>query len=310
MTDVRGNWPTFIVIGAPKSGTTALYHYVRQHPQVYLSPEKEPRFFAFEGARPDYRGPCDETRTNRQVVTEASAYLSLFAGATSAQHARGEMSTVYLYFPGSAERMRHHVPEARLIAILRQPVDRAFSNYAMALGEGREPERDFARAVRAEPDRIRSGWAPEWHYLARGFYAEQLERYFAAFDRSQIRVYLHEDLLRDPLALLRDFFAFIGVDEAFVPDVSRRHNESRVPRSQVFQRFLTQSHPLKQALQTLVPASLARSGIAALKRLNLARPRLDPALRRSLTEGYRDDILRLQELIGRDLSHWLGAAPR
>ena len=302
--------PNFLIIGAAKSGTTALYRYLRQHPQIFFSPVKEPKFFAYDGAPPDYRGPIGDDQRPREIVTELSDYEALFAGATD-QTAIGEASTLYLYHPRAPERIRQHLPGAKLIAVLRHPADRAWSDFlshTVIGGDGREPLTDFAEALRAEPERIRQNWWPLCHYQARGFYHSQLRRYYDRFPRDQIRVYLYEDFQADPAGLCRTIFRFLGVDDSVRLEVSLRHNMSGLPRHRGLHKLLTQPHPLKRLLKPLVPDGLRERLVTRLRNRNLVRPPLSPDVRRQLLHEYRPDILRLQELIGRDLSHWLDVA--
>ncbi len=304
--------PNFLIIGAAKSGTTALYHYLNQHPQVYMSPEKEPRFFAFEGQRPDFRSPADHQGINRCRFTSAEAYRELFRGV-SGEKVAGEASTLYLYSPRAPENIARHVPEAKLITVLRNPVDRAYSAFLFMLRDSREPLDDFSLALEDEQRRIAENWGPEYHYMSRGFYYPQLKRYFERFGRDKVRVYLYDDLMEDPESVVRDMFRFLEVDETFAPDMSSKHNVSGVPTNKALQRaylFLRGSSPLKSALKPLLPARLRRRmysrALRSVQSRNLKKaPPLSPQTRRELTEAYRDDILKLQDLIQKDLSKWL-----
>jgi hypothetical protein len=288
--------PNFVVIGAAKSGTTALYHYLAQHPAVFLSPIQGPRFFAFEGTSPAFRGPGDN-EANSRIVTTIERYRALFDGVTSEQ-AIGEVSRWYLYCDGTAERIRHHVPDMRVIAILRHPAERAFSNYLMMVRLGLEPL-SFEHALDAEDDRLGQRWSPVWAYRGRGFYGAQLQRYFDTLARDQISIYFYEDFVERPLEVLRDMFAFLEVDEAFTPDVSVRHHVSFVPRSVGLQRLLARVDGL--AARTGLPWRPSQR----LMSLTTVRPSMHPATREQLVGVYRKDILRLQELVGCDLSGWL-----
>jgi hypothetical protein len=297
--------PNFLVIGAQKSGTTALYHYLRQHPQVYMSPVKEPHFFVFENKDVDYRGPRDREILSQMVVTEIEAYSKLFGGVTD-ETAVGEASAGYLHSPEAPGHIRRHAPGAKLIAVLRDPAERAYSSFLHMTRDGREPLDDFEHALEVEEARIRDNWAPIWHYKRAGFYRPQLERYFEAFGRGRIRVYLYEDLREDPLGMLRDVFSFLGVDDDFRPNVSLRHNVSGVPRSRALHGLLGRSHPLKSAVKPFVPEVARLRLVTSLRNHNLSRPSpLSPRIRGRLIENYREDILRLETLIGRDLSGWL-----
>jgi hypothetical protein len=295
--------PNFFIIGAAKSGTTALYSYLRQHPQVFLSPLKEPRFFAHKDNPPLWRGPGDEAYI-AATVTSFAAYLSLFHEADGA-HAIGEASTQYLYLPAARANIRRYVPQARLVAILRDPAEVAFAAYLHKRREGNEPIRDFRGALAAEPARIRDNWSPIWHYKQRGYYHQHLAAYYSEFDPAQLRIYLHEDLKRDARSLVRDLFGFLGVDEQFVPDLAARPNRSGIPRSRALQRFLTRPNRTRETLGRILPDVAYRRALKALSHWNLSRPKLPAELRALLIEEYREDILRLEELIGRDLSSWL-----
>jgi hypothetical protein len=294
--------PNFIGIGAAKGGTTALHRYLRQHPQIFMSPRKELRFFPFENCPPDYRGPGDDADAASMTV-RLEDYRDQFEGSDE-YRARGEISPLYMYLPQSAERIRHHIPDAKLIAILRHPAERAFSHYLMLKRDGMETL-GFEEALAAEDQRVADLWGHRWHYLRRGFYAAQLKPYFALFEREQLKVYLYEDYVSNPVGLMQDIFRFLGVEDSFVPDMSVRHNESKLARSRSLQVFLTEPRAAKNLLKTLVPARWSRHIGDRLRRQNLTRPVLAPETRRRLTEVYCEDIKELQEMLGRDLSHWL-----
>lgn len=299
-------WPNFFLIGAGKAGTTSLYYYLRQHPEVFMSRFKEPKFFALEGHPMDFRGPHDH-RIRAQTTTDEAGYLALFAGAEN-EKAIGEASTIYLGDFGAADAIADRIPSARIVAILRNPADRAFSAYQHLLRDGYEPLQTFEAALDAEPRRQADGWYVQYAYAGRGFYGRYLEPYYARFDPAAIRVYLYEDFAADPDAVLADLFAFLGVDPGFRPDMRPRHNVSGRPRSARLQRWLTRRHPVKEALKRWVPEDWGHRIITRIQPFNVVRGEMDPATRRRLIEGYRDDILHLEALIGRDLSHWLDDA--
>ncbi len=302
--------PNFLIIGAGKSGTTSLYEYLALHPEVYMSPVKEPNFFALEGQSLDFGAPENMTRNiNSWSVTNLEAYRDLFGGV-SGEKAIGEASPLYLYFPDAPGRIRRYIPDARLIAILRNPADRAYSAFTHLVHHDVEPFTDFDRALQEEEARIEANWEWTWHYKRAGFYYEQLSRHYETFDRDQIRVYLYEDLRDDPIGLLRDLFRFIGVDEAFAgtltADALTKHEASSFPRSRALHHFLKYPNPFKSALKPLLPKGLRRTARYRLRSWNLAKPpALSPKIRRNLTALYREDIEKLQDLIGRDLSGWL-----
>lgn len=296
-------WPNFLVIGTGRAGTTSLYHYLAQHPQIFMSPVKEPKFFALEGHPLDFRGPGDD-RIRAETTTTAAGYHRLFDGVRG-EVAIGEASTLYLSHPTAPTAIARCLPAVKLIVVLRDPAERAHSAFQHLTRDGYEPETSFDDALRDEPRRIAEGWYYFWYYRDRGFYHRDLSRYFQLFGRRQIRVLLYEDLHQDPLGALEGCFRHLGVDPGFRPDVAARHNPSGRARSPRLQRFLARRHPLKEAAKALVPERLGHRLISWLQPSNLIRPPLQPATRARLVEGYREDTLRLASLVDRDLSSWL-----
>lgn len=303
--------PNFLIVGAQKAGTTALYQYLKQHPDVYMSPVKEPHFFAFEGRDLDFRGPRDRETLGHMVVKDEGAYRNLFAGARG-EKALGEASAMYLYMAEAVGGIGRHAPNARLVAVLRNPAERAYSSFLHMVRDGREPIPDFGRALAAEEERIKGNWSLIWHYRRMGFYHEQISRYREAFGPERLRVYLYEDLEGDPGGVLRDIYGFIGVEPSFVADVTSRYNVSGVPKSRrihALHRFLLRPNPVKAALKPFFPKKLRRrmveGSLNTLRNRNLVKPPFPEEVRRGLIEGYREDILKLETLIGRDLSGWL-----
>jgi len=290
--------PNFIILGAQKAGTTSLYYYLDQHPDIFMSPVKEPHFFNNEGGGRLYDGPYPGPARRISKVEE---YESLFGGATN-ERAIGEASPSYLYLPEVPARMERHVPEARLIAVLRDPAERAYSAFLHTVRTGREPLDDFRAALRAEEGRIRENWHHLYHYKARGLYHEQLLRYHEAFGRDNVRVYLYEDLGKNPVAVFQDVCRFLDVNDTFVPDTSVRYNASGVPRNSVVSALVKKSGAIAPALKRVVPFGARQK----MKGRVFAKPPPFPEeARGELVEYYREDVLRLQALIGRDLSGWL-----
>ena len=304
----QGCLPNFIIIGAGKSGTTSLYHYLRQHPQIFMSAIKEPKFFALEGDNLDFRGPGDRQVLLKDTIVRREDYLQLFNGADGAK-AIGEASTIYMNEGDTAEKIAESIPDVRIIAILRHPADRAFSAYMHLRRDGRETIRDFSQALALEPERIRQGYYFHWHYLSRGFYCRQLERYYRVFPPDQIKIYLYEDFARDTSAVLEDIFRFLRVDLGFPVDTTVRHNQSGIPRNPGLHRLLIKSNPVKEWLKHLIPETLGHRIIFKLQQRNVKGEALMSDIRHKLTEIFREDITGLQKLIKRDLSSWLQDDP-
>jgi hypothetical protein len=287
--------PNFLIIGAMKSGTTALYYYLEQHPEIYMSPVKEPNFFSSQ-----------EQENAADTVTHIGSYQHLFRGV-SGEKAIGEASHSYLYEPGAAPEIRRYIPEAKLIAILRNPIDRAYSHFLHMVRTGTEPLDDFAQALQEEASIHKERTSQD--YIGRGLYYDQLKRYFGTFPREQVRVYLYEDLSDAPISTVQDAFRFLKVDDSFVPDVSLRRNVSGHPKYKTLDGLMRSQSRLKHAAKVYLPARMRwrlSKAFDDLKTRNLVEPPpLQPEVRRQLIRVYREDILKLQGLIHRDLSGWL-----
>jgi hypothetical protein len=241
-----------------------------------------------------------------RAITDLEGYRALFAGV-SGEKAIGEATVIYLHVPEAASRIKHYVPGAKLIAVLRNPVDRAYAAYLRKVRDGRE-RLGFSKALEAEEERIRNNWAPGWQYKRIGFYHAHLTRYYDLFGPEQIQVYLYEDLDEDPVGMMQGIFRFLGVDDAFIPDTSLRYEDvSSIAKSRALHALIKKPNPLKSVLKPFLPEGLRLRIAANLLDRNLTKPPSMPEeVREELTEAYREDVLKLQGLIGRDLSGWLG----
>jgi hypothetical protein len=295
VTAADARWPTFLVIGAYKAGTTALHHALRAHPDVFVPELKEPSFFAFVDA-PDAKNPAFE-----RAVHDESAYGALFAAAGGAT-ARGEVSPEYLVNPAAPAAIARRVPDVQLIATLRNPVDRAWSDWLMYAREGRESD-DFERALALQESRRRAG-DPTGYYLATGEYADQLARFLEHFPREQLHVWLYDDLDADTDRVMGEVFTAIGVDPHVSSPPVERHNVGGVPTSTRDRVLLSTRARLRPMLRRLPLAGLRRRMSDTLDG-RLQRPSIDPDVRSQLVEHFRPDIERVQQLIDRDLSAWL-----
>jgi hypothetical protein len=292
--------PNFVIIGAAKAGTTALYWYLADHPQVFMSPVKETNYFAF-GLDDDGNLLYGDPDLHRFPVRSSAAYEELFSGATDAL-AIGEASPIYLECPQSAARIQEVLPNARIICGLREPVDRAYSDYLMYLrarGRRLDPVRDLTASA---------AWAsPESHWMQISRYHEALSRYFDLFPRDRIHVFLFEDFRADAIGTVRDVYRAVRVDPGFAPDLDTPHNIGGMPSSMTLEKVFT-SGALKKALEPWIPrraADMARR----LRTKNLKKaPALPEALKAELGQHFRDDIAKTSALIGRSLDNWLPSA--
>jgi hypothetical protein len=294
--------PQFLIIGAARSGTTALYQYLAEHPGLFLTEPKEPHYFAFAGETPAFTGPGDGKTINRLAVTDLDAYLRLYRDARPDQ-VRGEASVSTLYYPEAVTRAREMVPEARLICMLRDPADRAFSAYGFMRTRGWEPCPTFEEALADEPRRMAEGWHHIWHYTGMSRYGEQLRHVLEVFPRDQVLVLRHEDMVADPDAVLARVYTHVGVPpvpHTVAPDPHR----SGEPRSRFLGRVVSTHHPLKKLLSPVVPTSLRRRVRKRIVDRNIVRISCRPETRRALVEGFGPDLDLLEEVTGLDVAPW------
>jgi len=314
--------PTFLIIGAMKGGTTTLYRLLGQHPEIYMSPVKEPNFYAYSGGRPKRQHPpglpypvwivdtpdgarrAMELGVDAATFTTLPAYQRLWQDVSEPQ--KGEASVLYLYLSHVAESIASMSPSMKLIAILRNPVDRAYSHFLMARRMGREPIASFAEAMEAEASRLAQDYDPFWHYRSLGYYYTQLERYFEVFDRSQILIMLNDDLKKDLKTEYARLLRFLEVDASLRPGPEREYNIGGQPKSAWLYRLATSPSSAKDWFKRVVPTQYHAR---IMNRLVLSRPELEIELRQQLARSYHDDITRLEESIGRDLSLWKSCAP-
>lgn len=293
--------PNFVIIGAAKAGTTALYHYLSSHPDVYMSPLKETNFFAY-GVGPDGQLEYGDPELHKFTVTDMSDYEQLFS-AVRGEPAIGEASPIYLEAPNAASHIHEAVPDMRIICGLRDPVDRAYSDYQMYLrnrGRRLEPDVDLVPGA---------AWTqPDSHWMALGRYHDQLARYYELFGPSRILVYLFDDLRSDALSVFHDICDFLGVDPDFVPDLATPHNVGGVPRSMGVERVLT-SKRLRRVIEPLVPRSVV-DRVRQIRTANLERaPRIPESLRAEMAAHFVFDLKATSELIGRSLDTWVAGSP-
>lgn len=294
--------PNFIIAGAAKSGTTPLYFYLKQHPDIFIPEMKECRFFS---DMPVFQGPQSEIYRQRSTHS-LERYKELFEPVTN-EKAIGDVSPDYLYFyENSIRNIKNILGEPRIIITLRNPVDRAFSNYLHLVRGGWEP-RTFEEALKSEKNRKAANELWVRYYTDIGFYYEQVRAYKE--NLKNVRVYIYDDFKKDNTAVLKDIFAYLEVDTGFVPDTGTRYNVSGIPKNRFVHSMLAKSNILKTLLRPVVNMVIPRERrvdmIETLGSKLLTKPHMNAETRKYLIDVYREDILKLQDLIERDLGHWL-----
>jgi Sulfotransferase family len=299
-------FPDFLIIGAPKAGTTALHAALAQHPGLYMSPVKEPKFFLSDGPPPARGGPGD-AQTYREHVWRRADYEALFDGAPAGT-LRGESTPLYLHDPVAQRRIRDQLPDARLIAVLRDPVERAHSNWTHLWSAGLEPVGDFVRACEEEPRRIEAGWASFWHYLSLGRYGEQLEHLYTLFPREQVLVLRYLSLVDSPAQTLDRICAFLGAEPGVVTTVPRE-NVTAHPEATLRYRTLARALRAAAVAGSILPGRAGTGLTDSLEhRLQRSAPSRQPLSwdeREQILPKVEPDIRLLERITGDDFSFWL-----
>jgi hypothetical protein len=298
--------PDFFIIGAPKAGTTSLYEYLTGHPQVYMSPTKEPTYFARDmrvGPQPRLEHPTDEAR-----------YLASLAGAGDAIRV-GEASTTYLRSADAPALVRAFSPDARIVVSLREPIAMMHALHDHRIDNRNENITDFADALGADDDRRLGRRLPPANnpagavYRDKARYAEQLERWLAQFARERVHVIVFDDLKADPGGTFRKLLEFLEVDSSYRPAAFTVHNPRH--RERRLLRALVDSPPGRFASRRVLPALVGNARRERLaqrfRQSRLARRQvrvepIDPDLRAALQAELRPDVERLSELLGRDMA--------
>ena len=299
--------PDFLVIGPPKAGTTALHSALAPHPELYLSHVKEPRFFLCDGRPPPSRGGPGDAQTYQEYVWRRADYEALFADAPPGT-LRGESSPFYLHDLDAQRRIRRLIPEAKLIAILRDPVDRAHSNWAHLWSAGLEPDADFIEACRQEKARVADGWAPFWHYTGLGQYGEQLEHLYSLFPREQVLLLRYRDMRDAPAETLDQVCAFLGVETGLLKRIPAENVRPHVPPSPWTAGVRTALRH-GAAVGPAFPPSIRKAARAPLLTLlqlrGTRRPKITSLQRREVLRYFVDDIPRLEQVTNTSYAAWL-----
>jgi hypothetical protein len=296
--------PNFFIVGAPKCGTTALYRYLRLHPHIYMPAKKEPHFFAQDlGAYP--------------AIKTMDQYAALFAGA-EARHTRvGEASVYYLRSTLAIPNIRAFNPEARLIAMFRNPVEMVHSFHSQLLYWSEESVTDFEAAWRLQdrrrrrldlPSGLRGEFLLQYEEMAR--LGSQAERLLATFPACQVKLILYDDFAASPRRVYDEVIAFLDLPHDQRAEFPRINDNKRA-RVGWLRNMIRKPSPALRGAYREVKARVGRERLDAirqrvLKRLtvNERREPLSPAFRAELAEVFRDEVALLGRILGRDLSHW------
>ncbi len=260
--------PTFLGIGATKSGTSSLRYYLKQHKDIYIPDgDKEPGFFCYGG---------DNNSIHYRVKTERQ-YARLFDGVKD-EKAYGEITPHYLRSPYAPQNIKQHIPGAKLIVSIRNPIERAFSIYLMNLRN-----KNHNRGVPFNEALIGDQWT-------RSFYFDYIKNFFDIFNREQIKIILFEDIVADPVRTSQSIFSFLGVDATFAPDVSKVVNPGGLPRFKFLHTALN-NRTARKIGYYVVPTYI-HNKLEYIKNANLRPQRMSAEDRAIALEVFREDILK------------------
>ena len=295
--------PDFFIVGAPKSGTTSLYFYLNSHPEIFLPRRKELLFF------------CDDLHFTYPLLTERQ-FLEYYKDLKNEKTA-GEVSVWNLFSTNAAMRIKKFNGEAKIIAILRNPVGMLYSLHSNHMFNQNEIILDFEEAWSAVGDRKAGKKISEvikcpiegLYYTEIGKYSEQLQRYFDLFEKKNVKVILYDDFKTNTKAVYSDLLNFLEVNESIIPEF-KVYNSSKTIRSN-WMRNITVNAPqwMRKTGRTLFPHQSARRDwlMKTLWKINTKeaeRKKTSSSIRSVVLNHYRDDIHQLQNLIERDLSIW------
>lgn len=301
--------PNFFIVGTARSATTSLDQYFRSHPEIYMQKIKDTHYFAASQFPSSFKGPGDD-HLNRRIIRDETQYNQLFTNAAG-KKAIGEASAFYLSSPGTAERIAQAVPDAKILIILRDPIERAYSAYMLLRRDNRETL-GFAEGLRLEEERKQQGFEPMWQYKELSLYYKQVKYYLDVFGAQHVKVLLYDELFTNSIPALRDIFTFLGVREDIVIDTSIRYNTGGVPISPKLytwmDNFINAPSPLGKRVKSLVPLQL-RTQVGSKIMEKIVKPipmvsQIDSQTYTQLKEYFAEDVRKLEGLLHRDLSNW------
>lgn len=294
--------PNFLIVGAAKSGTTSLHYYLQQHPDIYLPAPKELHYFAREHMLRLTGGPGDRHVLSHVCQTKEE-YESFYAKVTQ-QSAVGEISPSYLYSSEVSHQIKKELHDPKIIILLRNPIEKAFSQYMHLVRDNREML-GFYDGLMAERERIERGWAAIWRYAESSLYLSRVQTYLDVFGERNVRIFLYDDLVQSPERLVRELLEFIGVDPQRPIDFAKVHNRSGKPRFRFVSNLLTRPNPLRDMAKRILPADTTYRLKLRLQDLNTgAKGTIDSRSRTYLKEFCAEDVQALQPIVGRPLN-WL-----
>ncbi len=294
--------PDFIIVGAAKSGTTTLHKYLSQHTDVFMSIPKETNYFAFRDPEFVFNQEFVQKNYIDDSIKTESDYIACFARAKSYQIA-GEASPSYLYNKNTPLLIKNALPNCKIIIILRNPVDRAYSNFKHHLRINIETTASFERALALEKRRISEKWWWGFHYYAAGLYYEQVKRYYELFPRENILTLIYEDFFYEEEKNIGEVYNFLGINKLESKLEKTILNSSVYPRFYNLQKIINNKE-VKSLFKKVVPITFGKRIVKYINIRNKRDKILAKKIQAKLAQSYNADVRKLEGLIQKDLAVW------
>ncbi len=301
------NLPNFLIVGAAKSGSTSLYHYLNQHPEVFMPINKEPNFFVSEYQLQTSPNCPSFKIDRRRMVFNEEDYYKLFIDAKKEHKAIGEATVTYLYKPECAiPNIKEYLGDPKIVIILRNPVKRAFSQYSYVCELGLE-KYSFQDAISREPLRLKDNWSSTFAYLDQGRLYSQVKSYKEAF--SNVHIIFLEEFINDKQNHLCELYRFLNIDDSFENSFDKEYNVSGVPRLKYFHKLLVHENPLKTIIRKMLNPFISPDKLRAVARNARSynqgeKMAISEEDKKCLQQVYNDEILSLEHYLGRNLNIW------
>lgn len=293
--------PNFIIAGVARCGTTSLFHYLEQHPEIGMSRIKEPKYFSSLDLELPQNGIGDETVFSKVILNEDN-YDDLFLGLENFKTVGEGSSDCFYYHKTVIPRIKKKLGDVKVILCLRNPTERAFSAYNNLIRDSRE-YLDFRDGLNAEEKRIAENWDWMWYYKNGGLYSEAVKHFQREF--SNVKIVFFEDLESKPQKVLTDLCKFLDVNPNFPIDYSTRYSHSGKPKSKIVSLLTSRKNPfifyLREISLKLIPRKYLENVAASM----FEKDSLDVELESELKSFFSKDIKELEVLTGRDLTNWL-----
>lgn len=292
--------PNFIIAGVARCGTTSLYHYMKQHPEIGFPTQKEPKYFSSIHLQFPHNGIGDDT-VDKIIIKDKDKYFDLFSKLENFK-AIGEASSDYLYFHKyTVDAIKKELGDIPIVFSIRNPIERAYSAYNNLVRDGRE-NLEFMEALKKEDKRISDNWDWMWAYKGGSLYTDAIEHFQNEF--SNVKVVLFDDLENEPNKVLKEIFEFLNVDSSVTVNSETKYSHSGKPKNAFVATLTDRNNKVIYTLRRMIMSLVPRSLLESIASKMLKKDSIPLEAKRFLYDYFHDDIEKLEKLINRDLSDW------